>query len=62
MKTMKESPANMTRVLVIFYQTGIFEFAYFKDGLFEIGEYWYEPSDFKGWISIGDLKEVLGVL
>ncbi|MFA5207409.1 MAG: hypothetical protein WC428_02015 [Candidatus Paceibacterota bacterium] len=61
MNSMNELPMNMTRVFVLFYQTNVFEFADFKDGLFQIGEYWYQPSDFKGWLSIKDLKTVLEV-
>lgn len=61
MNPMNELPANMTRVLVLFYQTDIFEFAFYKDGLFEIRNYWYQPSDFKGWLSIDELKKVFEV-
>jgi hypothetical protein len=61
MNPMNKAPENMTRVLVLFHQTNVFEFADYKDGLFLVGDYWYCPPDFKGWVSINELKEILNV-
>ena len=62
MNTMDKLPENMSRVLVL-TNDNILDFFYYKDGMFR--DYddrnWYQPSKFKGWLSIKDLKETLNI-
>lgn len=61
MNPMTKEPFNMTRVIVEDHD-GIFSFAYYKDGLFEIDGLaptpsYYRPDEFAGWLSISELKQ-----
>ena len=64
-------PDNMTRVLVYsplcssnpcFDGLGIFDFAFYKDGMYKVGNDWYQPQVFVGWISIKQLKGELNLI
>ena len=56
MKTANDNPDNMTRVLVEL-QDGIIDFAFYKDGMYEIGKTYYTPDKIKNWVSISEVKK-----
>ena len=63
-KTSETLPENMTRVLIKI--DGIFEFAYYKDGMFGIPDYktgvgatQITPDKISHWLSIKDLRTML---
>jgi hypothetical protein len=58
MNTMNVKPENMTRVLLV-DQDNLFDFGFYKDGMFLFNEHWYTPETFKFWLSIKDLKKTL---
>jgi len=65
MNKMNQAPPNMTRVLLL-DDDGIFEFAFYKDGMYqdEVANEWYSPhciEHYEGWISISALKLKLDV-
>ena len=55
------NPPNMTRLLIL-WEAGAFDFAYYKDGMYLVNDKWY-PKDFvKYWVGISELKTILSVL
>ena len=52
-------PDNMTRVLVYLYVNKIplFDFAYYKDGMYKIGNDWFRPDEIVGWASTNELRK-----
>jgi len=57
---MSVKPENLSRVLVEF-ESGVLEFAYYKDGMFQYNDKWYLPDEFNGWISINNLKRAINI-
>ena len=56
MNNIDEKPENMTRVFVK-TKYNIFDFAFYKDGMFLIRDDWYQPDEIIGWLSMEQLKE-----
>jgi len=50
----------MSRLLIL-WEAGAFDFAYYKDGMYLVNEEWYPKDYIRSWIGISDLKNVLGV-
>jgi len=57
---MDMQPPIMVKLLVLF-KTGEFDFAYYKDGKYLVGDNWYTPNYFDGWIDMDSLKRLLGL-
>ena len=60
MKSKLINPPNMSRLLIL-WEAGAFDFAYYKDGMYLVNEEWYPKDYIRSWIGISDLKNVLGV-
>lgn len=43
------------------FESGVLEFAYYKDGMFQYNDKWYLPDEFNGWISINNLKRAINI-
>lgn len=56
MNPMEQKPLNMTRVIIESKEYNTLDFAFYKDGMYQIGKEWYQPSYFNGWLSIKELK------
>lgn len=57
---MSVKPENLSRVLVEF-ESGVLELVFYKDGMFQLDNKWYKPEEFKGWISINNLKRAINI-
>ena len=51
-----ETPNNMTRVLVELLE-GTIDFAFYKDGMYDIGGVWLTPDKIKNWVCISEVRE-----
>lgn len=60
MHSMTEKPKNHTIVFVE-DSDGVLDFAFYSDGMFVKGIHNFQPTNFKGWISIGELKQKLDI-
>lgn len=61
MNPIESNPPNMSRVIVL-SNGGIFSFAFYKDGMYQMegsSEKWLHPFNFKSWLSISELKNKL---
>ena len=55
-----KNPPHMTRLLIL-WEAGQFDFAYYKDGMYLVNDEWYHSTHVKAWITIQDLRSVLNV-